>query len=339
MRPHFRLALPTLDRLGTETCIAFIQVDKEGRVARAGESAPAELAALAGSSPVYALLHPNDAVVVSVTVPPVPPRNLDAAVAASIEPMILSNIEQLCIGHGPRAPDGTVIAAWTARKPLLGAWALLAQAGLNVKAFLPQSLAIQADDARPEEPLTLPAGPRWLGLLPNWSMAPENLRPASAGGRWRKAAWWGAAAAAVWVVGLNLYASNLESEVDVIRHDMQKVVKTAFPHIPTIIDPLRQAQKQRDALRLAQGVVPADDFMPLALATAQVLAFARGHVRALHYQKGVLTLELVEGYLPPDDETALVQSAAVQQLVLTKDPSRPGVWHARRVAASSGAGS
>lgn len=332
MRQHLRLALPLLCDLTPETNIAFVLVDRDGRVARSGQLSLAELGAEAGAVAVHAILRPDDAVVAAITVPPVSNQKLGAAVAGSIEPMALSDVSQLCVAHSARAADGTVTVAWSARLPLAKAWALLARSGLNIVAFIPQSLALPADDPAPAEPLGLPAGPRWLAPLPGWSLAQDELRPLSAKGRWRKPIYWSAAAVAVWAVGLNWYAAQLANEVESLQQGMQSTVVQAFPHIPVVIDPVRQAQHQLDAQRLAHGAAADDDFMPLALATAKVLDFAQSHVRGLLYEKGVLTLTLAEGYLPPGSEAVLAQSAAVHQLQLQKDEARPHVWHAQRPA-------
>jgi general secretion pathway protein L len=335
MRQHLRLALPPLSEIALDTSIVFVLLDREGRMARAGQLPLAELGAEAGSLAVHAILHPDDAVVAAITVPPVSTQRLGAAVAGSIEPMVLSDISQLCVAHGARAADGTVTVAWAARHQLAKAWALLADAGLNIVAFIPHLLALPSGDARPAEPFGLPAGPRWLAPFPGWSLAQEELRPASASGRWRKAIYWSAAAAVVWIAGLNWYAARLSDQVQALQQHMQQAVKQAFPEIPVVIDPLRQAQNQRDALRLAQGTAADDDFMPLALAAAQVLDFARSHVRSLRYENGVLTLELAEGYMPPASDAALAQSAAVHQLLLRKDEAQPHVWHAQRPIAEA----
>src|SRR5690606_27295171 len=124
----------------------------------------------------------------------------------------------------------------------------------------------------------------------------------------------------------------LQAEVDALQRNMREAVTQAFPQIPVVIDPVRQATNQRDTLRLAQGVSADDDFMPLALAAARVLDFAQGYVRSLHYEDGTLTLTLTEGYAPPANEAALTQSAAVQQVMLEKDDTQPHVWRARRPA-------
>ncbi|MFT0544865.1 type II secretion system protein GspL [Allopusillimonas ginsengisoli] len=314
--------------------MAFAIVEGDGRLVRAGRLPLHELGEQAGASPVYAILQAEDAVATTVTVPPVPASRLNAAVIGSIEPMALSDLQQLCIAHGRRAPDGTVDVAWSNRRPLQDAWSLLTTAGLSIVALVPQQLALPVNDPDPDRPLDLPADSRWLASLPGWSLAIDALRPASGLGRWRRALAWTAAAAAIWVLGLNWYAAQLKGQAETLRQSMQNAVAQAFPQIPVIIDPLKQAQQQRDALRLSQGTAADDDFIALAQATAQVLDFAQGHVLALHYDKGVLTLTLTEGYTAPANEAALAQAASVRQLLLEKDPAQAHVWHARRVGIS-----
>ena len=331
MKQHLRLALPPLELLSIDTRLSFALLDRHGQLARAGELTPTELASQIGSYPAYAIVHPNDAIVAQVKVPPVSAQRLGAAVAGSIEPMLLSDLEQLCVAHGPRSADGSVTVAWAERMSVAKAWTLLADVGLNVVAIIPHALAMPTDDPAPETPLSLPAGPRWLAPLPSWSLAQESLRPTSAGGRWRKAAWWATAAAAVWILGLNTYASRLQTEVKTLQNNMRTAVTRAFPQIPVVIEPLRQAQNQRDALRRARGDNADDDFMPLALATAQVLDFAQSHVRSLQYENGELVLTLAEGYTPPANEAGLAQAAAVQQVALQKDDSQPHVWRVKRL--------
>jgi len=335
MKQHLRLALPPLDQLNSASRISFVHIDRQGRIARAGELNATELAAQFAAVPVYAVLHPNDAVVTQVTVPPVSSQRLAAAVLGSVEPLVLSDLESICVGHSSRSADGTVAVAWTTRRWLAQAWSELAGAGLDVVAFYPHSLIVPSTDTQPAKPLSLPADARWLAPLPSWSLAHDSLRPASAKGRWGKAVRWAGLAIAVWIVGLNVYATRLQGEVQDLQHKQQTAVMQAFPDIPIVIDPLRQARNQLEALRLTQGISADDDFMPLALATAQVLEFAQSHVRALQYDNGELILTLAEGYAPPGNDAALAQAAAAQQILLEKDDSRPHVWRAKRPTSNS----
>src|SRR5690606_4987733 len=108
-------------------------------------------------------------------------------------------------------------------------------------------------------------------------------------------------------------------EADALQASTESAVRTAFPAIPIVIDPVKQARGQRDMLRLDSGTAADDGFMPLALSAAQILDFAEGHVLALQYENGDLTLVLTEGYTPPSNEAALHQAAAARSLVLEKD--------------------
>ncbi|WP_368641936.1 type II secretion system protein GspL [Castellaniella ginsengisoli] len=336
-RQHVRLLLPPLSELTPSMSLAFALVGRDGRLLRSGQLELQPLASLAGAWPVHAIVRDDDAVAARVAVPPVAARRLGDAVRSSIEPMTLTDPDRLLIAHSPRQADGTVTVAWTAREPLERAWALLASAGLNVVSLVPHALALPEDDPHPDRMLELPAGPRWLASLPAWSFAGPARRPAGGAARWRRPIAWAAAACAVWVLGLNLHAASQGGRLDAMRESMRQTVQQAYPQIPVVVDPLLQARQQRDALRLAGGDDAADDFIPLALATAEILDFAQGHVLGLRYQDGRLTLTLAEGYRPPIDETVLARTAAGRGLRLERDAARPHIWHAARLDAAEGA--
>ena len=52
-------------------------------------------------------------------------------------------------------------------------------------------------------------------------------------------------ATVLWVIGLNLYASRLKQDVDTLRATMTQRVQAAFPELPVVVDPLRQAEQGR----------------------------------------------------------------------------------------------
>lgn len=210
---------------------------------------------------------------------------------------------------------------------------MLHEAGLKLDAIVPFELALPENDPRPDMPLALPADARWLAPLPAWSLARPEWRPARPAQRWRLPLIWAAAAVLLWVAGLNLYAAQLRNEAQALRAGAEQAVRTAFPAIAAVLDPLRQARGQRDMLRAAHGMAGHDDFMPLALDAARVLNFAAGHVSVLSYGEGRLTLVLAEGYVPPADETGLRQAAAAESLTLQKDAGQAHTWHVRRIDA------
>ncbi|MCI2809619.1 type II secretion system protein GspL [Eoetvoesiella caeni] len=331
MKSRLRLALPPLAEITPESIMAFALFDRDGRLLRSGELPLGQLAQAVPVDYVQAILHPGDAIAVTVQLPPLPAKRLDAAVQASVEPMALSAIADLCIAHGPRAADGSTTVAWTGRHALLEAWRQLDSAGLKLAAIVPLALALPGSDPHPSRPLTLPVDSRWQAPLPRWSLARPEWRPTSQMHRWRGAALWAGAAALLWLLGLQIYAAQLRGEAHALQTSTEQAVRTAFPSIPVIIDPVQQARSQRDLLRLAGGTAGADDFMPLALGAAKVLNFADGHVASLRYQNKKLTLVLAKGYTPPSDEAVLHQAAAVQSLQLEKDDGAAHTWHFQRV--------
>ncbi len=332
MKNTLRIALPALAELTPAASLAYAWFDRQGRCARSGELAGAALATAFPGARVEAVLTPADAIVTTVQVPAVPGRVLTAAVRGALEPLLLSDMEDLAIGHGPRAADSTVTVAWTARAPLAQAWRLLAQTGLRVDALLPAQLVLPPDDATPERMLTLPADARWRHDAPRWSLALPALSPRQVS-PWRAPLWWGAAAAAIWIVGFNVHAARLRGEARLLRADMESQVRSAFPDIPVVVDPLRQAEQGRNALLAGQGSSSNSDFVPLALATAGALPFAAGHTAALHYADDAITLTL-DGTdaKDPDQLTqapAMAQAAAALGLRIEKQDT-PLTWRISR---------
>lgn len=331
MKNHLRLALPPLASLRPESPIAFALLDRQGKVLRSGELQLSQIADAVPSPQVQAVLHPEDAVIVTLNVPALSGNRLDQAVESLVEAMALSDTDDLCIAHGPRQANGSAVVAWIDRETLLRAWRLLAEAGLNLQGLTPHSLAIPANDPAPNHPLSLPADARWCEELPKWSFARPEWRPAADQRRWRAPIVWTVAATAVWVLGLNLYAAQRNAEARTLNQGIEQSVRRAFPELSVIIDPLRQAENARDALRLARGASGGDDFLPLALAAARALAGADGQVSRLLYDKGELQLSLTPGFQPPP-EASLNQAASAQGLEIRRDDTLENTWIIRRAS-------
>lgn len=147
--------------------------------------------------------------------------------------------------------------------------------------------ASRAPDLPPEAALSAP--------LPAWSLALGELRPRQLQrSPWRRPLYWSAAAVAVWLLGLNLYAWQLEREAESLKARMIEQVRLAFPQLPVVLDPLRQAGQQRDMLRQASGNTAEEDFLPLALSTAQLFEGPGAGITEVAYANGVLTLAFSE---------------------------------------------
>lgn len=337
MKNHLRLALPPLASLRPESTIAFALLDRNAAVLRSGELQLSQLSGAVPATGVQAILHPDDAVIVTLNVPALSGNRLDLAVQSLAESMALSDTEALCIIHGPRQENGSAIVAWTDREPLMRAWRLLAEAGLNIQQLTPLPLALPAQDSDRNRQLALPADARWCQPLPKWSFARPEWRPAADQRRWRGPLAWAAVAAAVWILGLNIYAAQRSAEARALTASTEQSVRRAFPELSVIIDPLRQAENARDALRLARGTSSNDDFIPLALAAARTLNGAEGRVARLVYDKGELQLGFNEGFTAPP-EASLGQAAATQGLDIRKDETLENTWIIRRASERSRGG-
>lgn len=336
LKNALRIALAPLDEFGADSPLPYAWFDRRGRCARQGELPLHALGNAYPNAVCEAVLHPADVIATTIRVPSVPRARFAAAVHSALEPLVLSDLDTLAIGFSPRAADGSVALAWSPREPVRRAWALLSAHGLRVDALIaPQTLvptvagpsseasstpsfAFDADLSA--TPLRDPADPRWLAPSPSWSLAMPRLAPVRAS-RWRPVWRWGAAAAVVWVAGLNLYASRLSAEADALTAGMRQQVLAAFPDLPVVLDPARQAQQGLDALQANRGAASAGDFLPLARAAAQTLPFAADKVARLTYADQALTLQLADAGADAQrvsETPALIQQAAALGLKLER---------------------
>ncbi|MPT22243.1 MAG: general secretion pathway protein GspL [Starkeya sp.] len=324
MKNILRLALPALADFGEDSPLPYAWFDRRGRCARQGELTLRALGHAYPQAACEAVLHPADVIATTVHIPDVARARFAAAVHSALEPLVLSDLDALAIGHGPRGADGAVPLAWAAREPVRRAWSLLNAQGLRARALIAtQTLAPDASAPDASTPLRDPADPRWLAPSPSWSLAMPRLAPARAS-RWRPVWRWSAAAAVVWIAGLNGYASQLRAEADALRDRMRRQVLAAFPDLPVVLDPARQAQQGLDALQANRGAAGAGDFLPLARAAAQALPFAADKVARLTYADQSLTLQLADAGEQSQrvaETPALIQQAAALGLKLERADS------------------
>ena len=336
MRHLLRVALPPLRELGPHTVLPFVLLDRHRAVLRSGALAVDAIAPAMPGAHIEAILDAGDSVQGVVTVPPLRGPRLDAAVRGAVEPMVLGDPDSLAVGHGPRDEQGRVSVAWTDRAQLLRVWQVFADARLDVVGWLPLACLDDGDTATVLPlPLRDAVDPRWRAASPGWSLADAALRPRSGGhAPWRRALAWGGVAAAVWVLGLNVYAAQRSSEADRLRTDMRRQLATAFPDIPVIVDPVRQATQRRDALRAAQGALTETDFLPLSLAATQAFDFAADQVLRLRYTVGELRITPATGLAVPPAARLARQAAAFGLLASAADDG----WVVRRGVAGTEAG-
>ncbi|WP_459618325.1 type II secretion system protein GspL [Bordetella sp. 2513F-2] len=324
MKNILRIALPRLEDLNAAVLLEHAWFDRKGEPARQGALTAAALAGAWPGVGVYAVLHPDDAIVARVNVPAVAPARFPAAVRGALEALVLSDLDALAIGHGKREPDGTVTVAWADRAALHRACRLLSDAGLKLRAVVPAQALQQDADAPPQER----DAARWHAPLPGWTLELPRLAPTHVS-PWRPALRWSAIAALLWIAGLNLYAGQLRGEAEALRARMQADVRDAFPDIPVVLDPMRQAQQGYEALLAQRGGTSGGDFFLLARAAAQVLPFAADAVETLHYRDQTLTLQLA-GAEDEDarlaDAPAIAQRAAALGVRVERDEQADGQW-------------
>ncbi|MDQ2140003.1 type II secretion system protein GspL [Alcaligenaceae bacterium B3P038] len=291
MKSHLRIALPPLVQWHPAQPLPYAWFDRQGRVAQSGELDAAALATAFRPRRIEAVLHPHDAIVTTVQVPPVAPRQRGAAVESAIEALLLGDIDSVAVAFGTREPNGTVVVAWTDKQRLHHVWDSLAGTGLRLDVVVPTASVLPPDDTDHHQPLQLPVSPRWQHPAPRWGWVVRSVRDT------RRQAWrWPIAltlaAAVLWVIGLNLYASRLKHDVDTLRATMTQRVQATFPELPVVVDPLRQAEQGRNALLNAGGTSTANDLVPLALAAARVLPAADDRVTRMQYSAAGLLVTL-----------------------------------------------
>lgn len=314
LKNALRIALAPLDEFTADSPLPYAWFDRRGRCVQQGELSVRALGNAYPHAACEAVLHPADVIATTVRIPAVPRARFTAAVHSALEPLVLSDLDALAIGFSTRAADGSVALAWSPREPVRRAWGLLNAQGLRAHALIaPQTLSPASS-----EPLRDPADPRWQAPSPTWSLAMPQLAPAQVS-RWRPVWRWGAAAAVVWIAGLNIHASQLSAEAQALTAGMRQQVLSAFPDLPVVLDPPRQAQQGLDALQANRGAANAADFLPLARATAQLLPFAADKVSRLTYADQALTLQLAESGEQAQrvaETPALIQQAAALGLKL-----------------------
>jgi general secretion pathway protein L len=338
LKNTLRIALPALEAMAPGALLAYAWFDRQGRCARSGVLAAEALATAFAGARVEAILAPGDAIAATVQVPAVQGRILTATVHSALEPLLLSDIDTLAIGHGTRAADGTVEVAWADRARLARVWQMLAGSGLRLDAIVPTHFVLPADDPSPNTPLQLPADIRWGRQAPRWSLALGDLSPHRAS-PWSGPLRWGLAAAAVWLIGLNVHAARLRAESASLRAQMEQQFREAFPTVPVVVDAVRQAQQGRDALLAAGGTTSSADFVPLSLATAAALPFAAGHVLNMRYVNNSITLKLDDGGAAgaapakntgKDQDMAAVTQRATSLGLVVERQEAPGTWRIAR---------
>ncbi|MGJ7606804.1 type II secretion system protein GspL [Variovorax sp. LT1R20] len=160
------------------------------------------------------------------------------------------------------------------------------------------------------------AAAQWTGEGWRWSL-PVGGTEAVGGGVAAlavPAVAWGAIAAAVWLVGLNVYASQLAAQGQTLKRQMAARVKAAFPDVPVVVNAVQQARQQKDALAAGAPQAAKDDYAGLSRAATRLLAQApAGQVQGLRYAEGALHIRWRDGAAPDAEALRTLQVQAHEQ--------------------------
>ncbi|MBF3348077.1 type II secretion system protein, partial [Pseudomonas aeruginosa] len=131
-----------------------------------------------------------------------------------------------------------------------------------------------------------------------WGLALKAPATSAGNGTWKMPLVCAALALLVWVAGLNLYAGQLAGQGQSLQRQSSQRVQQAFPELPVVLDPLRQARERRDAY--LAGKADGDAVPGLAAllhGAGEAMPFLTGRLQRLDYHAGELDLELLPG--PP----------------------------------------
>ena len=301
--------------LDADTPLPYAWFDRRGRCARQGELALRALGQAYAQPACEAVLHPEDVIASSLQIPALPKARQAAAVRSVLEPMILGDMDDLAIGHGPRAADGSVALAWTPREPLRRAWALLGEHGLRVRADRAADAGTRGRRAAARTRRSALAGCRAILVAGHAAMGADPRLALASG------------------VALDRdRLRDLAGRPEPVCHAVARRSPLIAEHRcankcrrPTQAargaGSARQARQELDALLARQGSSSAGDFLPLARATAQAMPFAADRVARLSYADHALTLTLADAGEQAQrvaETPALVQQAAALGLKLER---------------------
>jgi general secretion pathway protein L len=166
------------------------------------------------------------------------------------------------------------------------------------------SVASQAERWLGAPVLALRDEPRALQAMRSlWNLRQFDLAPKHRGTRalgagwksflspdWRPVRWGLAGLAALHIVGLNLWAWNLNSNINTKRDAMVQVLRDAHPQIKSVLDAPVQMQRETDTLRALSGRLGEGDLETVLGAMASAWPDGRAPLDSLSFAPGKLSM-------------------------------------------------
>ncbi|WP_369326250.1 type II secretion system protein GspL [Alcaligenes nematophilus] len=184
----------------------------------------------------------------------------------------------------------------------------------RVQTFIPEATQIQWHRAEMAAGIGGDKSTMWSGTGWSWELPLAESSSQRREASWQRPAMaWGAGVVLVWLLGLNLYAHRVEDEGQALKREMAAQVKTAFPELSVVLNPLQQARQLRDARNAGDGSVASDDFATMVRSATSLLAQANGQVERLEYHDGQLRLGWREGAMLKASELEALQTTASER--------------------------
>lgn len=142
MKPILRLRLPKLSLLDADAQVEVVHDEGRGVLKRAGTMSITDVVARWPRARALGVLHPGDAVLTALALPPLPAGKLQAALESALDSLLLGDANDVVHAHGPREMDGMVSIAWSSRASIRRTEDFLRGCGLNVTGFLPATYAL-----------------------------------------------------------------------------------------------------------------------------------------------------------------------------------------------------
>lgn len=246
-------------------------------VLHAGQSLTSTLSAALTQFPKAALaLHPVDAPLHAVSLPPLPANRRDAALRVKLEDLLLSDTAQLTLAVSTLAKNSFAVSC--VATPLLASVLASVQAlGHASRPVIALASSLPADSERSLGEWTLWRDAQGAGAIPaaanseiqalaaaELSTHTATFTPTQAKGatwqRWRWAALLAALCAVVYLVGLWLHSRNLLAVERQANRSMAAAFQDALPNTPMVdaVVQLQRAATGGNALTTALGNIPAD---------------------------------------------------------------------------------
>ncbi len=141
MSVQLRLHLPPLWQLSMDSRVDWALLRHDALLDH-GQDSLRTLGARHVGVGVDACLHGQDLILLELRLPPLPARRLRQALLGEVEAMLLDDLQEIALAHGPQAADGSVPVAWLGRASVQALADTLLACGLALRGLYPTPMLL-----------------------------------------------------------------------------------------------------------------------------------------------------------------------------------------------------